>query len=250
MCRAWVRAAVFMGLFASMALADAEVTVVMLNSQEVHGKLIQYVGGELVVEETSGKRVAIDVRLVDQILFSRAGKRRKLKREGQFGPGLWRGAPSSRGKQVSGVAPSGDKRSKKPGNNREGPDGSGASLDSKFELLAGLAVEKQRDLDRARDAVADICLQARRNGQTDEVLKRFVKMAAEAKPGTRDKVKWLALTSFAHREAGEHDRARSFAFQAKQEAVRSQAGEDILRMIFPDKPGRRGPRRGRALPRP
>lgn len=250
MWRMWLRVAVFTCLLSASAWSDADVTVVMLNGQRVYGRLIQYVGGEFVVEETPGKRVSIDVRLVDQLLFGRPGKRRKTDLDRQVGPGLWRDGARPSDKQGAGSPPAGEQQGTPARDKGDEPGDPAGTLDSKFDRLAALGIEEPRDLGVARDLVMEISEQARKSNKTPDVLKRFGTMVEGAQPGTRDKVKWLAFASLAHREAGEHEKSRSLALRAREEASGGRVGGDVLRMLFPDRPGRRGGRRGKSPERP
>ena len=62
-------AAATLALSASSA-SDVAVTVHLITNEQVAGKLVQYVGGEFIIEEAGAKRVSIDARVVRAIYIT------------------------------------------------------------------------------------------------------------------------------------------------------------------------------------
>lgn len=207
-------------VLASTTWAEAKVAVVMVNGERVYCKLVQYVGGELVVEETNGKRVSIDVRLVSEIAFSRPARRRGPDREG----------PARRGPPLAPAKPS--EPPKGTGGKRGAADrgGSGSALfASEFETLEGLQLTTSDGARVARQTIQRIAGQARSNKEASAALKGLEERARQAEKGSSTKVKWLLLAAYAYRQADMREDARRTHLQARQLASHNP---EIERMVW------------------
>jgi len=220
-------------VLASTTWADAKVAVVMVNGERVYCKLVQYVGGELIVEETNGKRVSIDVRLVSEIVFSRPARRRGLGRQGS----KRRDAPLAPAKPSQPAKGTGDKRG------AADRAGSGSTLfASEFKTLEGLQLTTSDGARVARETIQRMAGQARSSKEAKDALKRLEERAERTEKGSAAKVKWLLLAAHAYRQADMREDARRMHLQARQLASQDKELERLLWTFTDDMgpPARRG----------
>ena len=229
---------------------DVRVTVFMVNGDQIAGKLIQYVGGELIIEEAGHKRIAMEARHVRAIVIGSF--------RGDFRKGLWFGREGQPGrtpsrKPVMGSAsqpaekpdkpPIGpDRRSAKP-NDKEAPAGDGGNsvkIDTIFTKMEAMDVSAMKSPVMAWALTSDLVKSAEASGKLDAVLKRMTDKARAAEKGSLERAKWFALLSHAHRTAD-----RPVAVTLRREALEALEAVDdptLARRLMPY--DRRGKRRG------
>ncbi len=209
----WIMLAWSCGLvFSAPAPRNTNVTIMLVSGEQLAGRLIQYVGGEFVIEEAGGQRLAVDASAVRAVIMGRA-------RGGFLNPSRGGGYPVKKSPP--------DDRVKAP---EEPPPPSSASnrgserIDRLFKELEALPFERIPILERGGKIVEEIIAEATRTNQKEKVLKRFDDKAEKEAKNDAEKVRWLMFASMAHFRAGDARIARDLRGQAI-EVAREMPGD-------------------------
>ncbi len=247
MHKSLITSAVVLLLGSALAAAPPNVTIQLVTGDREAGRLIQYVGGEFVIEKAGGQRIAIDVAAVKMMAFgAQSGD------VGRILGGLRRGAKAGHGRGLEKLREAEPKQAQEPTRNTAGPPEKPEALvpeevkpvdvDTLIRRLSELDTPRGAAMREGREKLADVMAEAERAGKTEEVLKRLLREAKRAKAGTREKVKWLILASAAHFEVGRREAGIDLRKQAMEEAKQVPGGMQLFRQprggIRPKRPFR------------